>query len=68
MSYCANANDTPSNDGANVKSTVLHQGEVKDDPLVWATVKRVSRGIAALSLVLLLLARWLPAIAILNGQ
>lgn len=34
--------------------------QIKDDPVIWAFRNRVSRGIAALSVALLLLARWLP--------
>lgn len=34
--------------------------QIKDDPVIWAFKNRVSRGIAALSVALLLLARWLP--------
>lgn len=34
--------------------------EIEDDPIVWAFRNRVSRGIAVLSVALLLLARWLP--------
>jgi 4-hydroxybenzoate polyprenyltransferase len=34
--------------------------EISDDPIVWAMTNRVSRGIAVLSALLLLLARWLP--------
>lgn len=35
--------------------------EIHDDPLVWAMRNRVSRMIAALCVLLLLVARWLPA-------
>lgn len=34
--------------------------QVKDDPVVWVLKNRVSRGITALSVVLLLAAKWLP--------
>ncbi len=34
--------------------------QINEDPVVWALRNRVSRGIAALSVTLLLLARWLP--------
>ena len=34
--------------------------QINDDPVIWAFSNRVSRGIALLSVVLLLLARWLP--------
>jgi 4-hydroxybenzoate polyprenyltransferase len=34
--------------------------QVEEDPIVWAFRNRVSRGITILSVVLLLLARWLP--------
>ncbi|MDQ6831744.1 MAG: UbiA family prenyltransferase [Gemmatimonadota bacterium] len=34
--------------------------QINDDPVIWAFKNRVSRGIAFLSVVLLLLARWLP--------
>lgn len=36
------------------------RGQINDDPVVWALRNRVSRAICALSVVLLLLARWLP--------
>ena len=35
--------------------------EIREDPVIWAIRNRVSRSIAILSIVLLLLARWLPA-------
>lgn len=34
--------------------------QINDDPVIWAFSNRVSRGIALLSVALLLLARWLP--------
>ncbi|MEO7362032.1 MAG: hypothetical protein ABI120_17000, partial [Gemmatimonadaceae bacterium] len=34
--------------------------EIYDEPIIWAMRNRVSRGIAILSVVLLLVARWLP--------
>ena len=34
--------------------------EIYDEPIIWAMRNRVSRGIALLSVVLLLVARWLP--------
>ncbi|MEP6779845.1 MAG: hypothetical protein ABJC26_08150, partial [Gemmatimonadaceae bacterium] len=34
--------------------------EIYDEPIVWAIRNRVSRGIAIVSVLLLLLARWLP--------
>jgi 4-hydroxybenzoate polyprenyltransferase len=34
--------------------------QIKDDPVVWALRNRVSRGVAALSVALLLMAKWLP--------
>lgn len=34
--------------------------EIHEDPVIWALTNRVSRGIAALTVLLLLLARWLP--------
>ena len=34
--------------------------EINDDPVIWAMTNRVSRGIAVLCALLLLLARWLP--------
>lgn len=34
--------------------------EIHDDPVIWAITNRVSRGIALLSVTLLLLAKWLP--------
>ena len=36
------------------------RGQINDDPVVWAIKNRVSRGIAALSVAVLLLARWWP--------
>lgn len=35
--------------------------EIEDDPVIWAVTNRVSRGIAILSVLLILLARYLPA-------
>jgi 4-hydroxybenzoate polyprenyltransferase/phosphoserine phosphatase len=35
--------------------------EIREDPVIWAIRNRVSRSIAILSVLLLLLARWLPA-------
>lgn len=34
--------------------------EIRDDPVIWAVKNRVSRGLAVIGVVLLLLARWLP--------
>ena len=36
------------------------RGEINEDPVVWALENRVSRGIAAIGVLLLLLARFLP--------
>lgn len=37
--------------------------EINDDPVIWAVTNRVSRAVAVLSVLLLAMARWLPAFA-----
>ncbi len=36
------------------------RGEIQEDPVIWALTNRVSRAIAAITVLLFALARWLP--------